>query len=223
MLDDAFVLQCMRYRARSQRYLINVRHFTPEKAEGFVRSGDSPAEPEWPEELKAQHRRLWPSLSSQEQRLLANWRAKHFECSWNGTLSLGFRLCCGTDKQQTAHGTQSLTTATLEVAACRRGTVTLTAPPLILARGGWGSGLVPFSGKDREKSGAQSRANTACALSVGRHEEVTPWRQQELFRCRKFSTGVFDGRDNPRSRCERAITELRLTPSFAAIFAAESP
>ena len=84
MLDDAFVLECMRYRARSQRYLINVRHFTPEKAEGFVRSA-SPAEPEWPEELKAQHRRLWPSLSSQEQRLLANWRAKHFECSWNGT------------------------------------------------------------------------------------------------------------------------------------------
>src|SRR5260370_33616923 len=30
--------------------------------------------------------------------------------------------------------------------------------------------------------------------SVGRHEELTPWRQQELTRCRKFSTGVFDGR-----------------------------
>ena len=29
---------------------------------------------------------------------------------------------------------------------------------------------------------------------VGRHEELTPWRQQELTRCRKFSTGVFDGR-----------------------------
>src|SRR4029077_18414400 len=40
-----------------------------------------------------------------------------------------------------------------------------------------------------------------CALTsypprggVGRHEELTPWRQQELTRCRKFSTGVFDGR-----------------------------
>ena len=84
MLDDAFVLQCMRYRARSQRYLINVRYPTPVEAEAFVRSGHSPAEPEWPEELKAQHRRMWPSLSSQEQRLLANWRAKHFECSRNG-------------------------------------------------------------------------------------------------------------------------------------------
>jgi hypothetical protein len=85
MLDDAFVLQCMRYRAHSQRYVINVRYPTPEEAEAFVRSGDSPAEPEWPEELKAQHRRVWPSLSSQEQRLLANWRAKHFECSCNET------------------------------------------------------------------------------------------------------------------------------------------
>ena len=71
MLDDAFVL---RYRARSQRYLINVRCPKPEEAEGFMRSG---AEPEWPEEMKAQHRRLWPLLSSQEQQLLA-WRAKHF-------------------------------------------------------------------------------------------------------------------------------------------------
>ena len=51
MLDDAFVL---RYRARSQRYLINVRCPKPEEAEGFMRSG---AEPEWPEEMKAQHRR----------------------------------------------------------------------------------------------------------------------------------------------------------------------
>jgi len=75
MLDDAFVLRCMRYRARSQRYLINVRCPKPEEAEGFMRSG---AEPEWPEEMKAQHRRLWPLLSSQEQELLANWRAKHF-------------------------------------------------------------------------------------------------------------------------------------------------
>ena len=85
MLDDAFVLQCMRYRARSQRYIINVRCPKPEDAEGFVRSSDSPSEPEWPEELKAQHRRLWPSLSSLEQQLLANWRAKHFESNGNGT------------------------------------------------------------------------------------------------------------------------------------------
>ena len=41
MLDDAFVLQCMRYRARSQRYLINVRYPTPVEAEAFVRSGHS--------------------------------------------------------------------------------------------------------------------------------------------------------------------------------------
>ncbi len=88
MLDDAFVLQCMRYRARSRRYLINVIYPKQEEAVGFVRSGVSSAEPEWPEELKAQHRRLWPSLSSQEQRLLANWRAKHFECSWNETPAL---------------------------------------------------------------------------------------------------------------------------------------
>jgi len=54
--------------------LINVRCPKPEEAEGFMRSG---AEPEWPEEMKAQHRRLWPLLSSQEQQLLA-WRAKHF-------------------------------------------------------------------------------------------------------------------------------------------------
>jgi hypothetical protein len=81
MLDDAFVLHCMRYRARSQRYVINVRCPKPEKAEGFVLSSE---EPEWPEELKAQHRRLWPSLSLQEQQLLANWRAKHFESSGNG-------------------------------------------------------------------------------------------------------------------------------------------
>jgi hypothetical protein len=84
MLDDAIVLQCMRYRARSQRYLVNVKYPKPEEAEQFVQ-GESPAAPEWPEELKAQHRRLWPSLSSEEQRLLANWRAKHFECSWSGT------------------------------------------------------------------------------------------------------------------------------------------
>ena len=83
MLDDAIVLQCMRYRARSQRYLVNVKYPKPEEAEQFVQ-GESPAAPEWPEELKAQHRRLWPSLSSEEQRLLANWRAKHFECSWSG-------------------------------------------------------------------------------------------------------------------------------------------
>ena len=49
MLDDAFVL---RYRARSQRYLINVRCPKPEEAEGFVQK-----EQEWPEEMKAQHRR----------------------------------------------------------------------------------------------------------------------------------------------------------------------
>ena len=55
--------------------LINVRCPKPEEAEGFMRSG---AEPEWPEEMKAQHRRLWPLLSSLEQQLLANWRAKHF-------------------------------------------------------------------------------------------------------------------------------------------------
>ena len=77
MLDDAFVLRCMRYRARSQRYVINVRCPKPEEAEGFVQK-----EQEWPEEMKAQHRRLWPLLSSQEQQLLANWQAKHFG---NGT------------------------------------------------------------------------------------------------------------------------------------------
>jgi hypothetical protein len=83
MLDDAFVLRCMRYRACSQRYVINIKCPKPEEAEGFVRSSDSP-EPEWSEELKAQHRRLWPLLSSQEQQRLANWRAKHFESSGNG-------------------------------------------------------------------------------------------------------------------------------------------
>ena len=57
--------------------LINVRCPKPEEAEGFVQK-----EQEWPEEMKAQHRRLWPLLSSQEQQLLANWQAKHFG---NGT------------------------------------------------------------------------------------------------------------------------------------------
>jgi hypothetical protein len=42
MLDDAFVLRCMRYRARSQRYLINVRCPKPGEAEGFMRSGAEP-------------------------------------------------------------------------------------------------------------------------------------------------------------------------------------
>jgi hypothetical protein len=36
MLDDAIVLQCMRYRARSQRYLVNVKYPKPEEAEQFV-------------------------------------------------------------------------------------------------------------------------------------------------------------------------------------------
>ena len=42
MLDDAFVLQCMGFRARSQRNLVDVRHPKPEKAEGVVRTSASP-------------------------------------------------------------------------------------------------------------------------------------------------------------------------------------
>lgn len=79
MPDDAFVLQCMRYRTIS-----SMSDAPNQRKPGFVRSSDSP-EPEWSEELKAQHRRLWPSLTPQEQQLVANWRAKHFESNGNGT------------------------------------------------------------------------------------------------------------------------------------------
>src|ERR1700732_3170926 len=43
-------------------------------------------------------------------------------------------------------------------------------------------------------SAAATKRTIARRTRVGRHEELTPWRQQELTRCRKFSTGVFDGR-----------------------------
>jgi len=74
---DAYVLHAMRQSAYARRYAQDRGWETGENEDVKIDSGDC-VEKEWPDEMKAQYRKMWPKLSAEDQKVLAKWRAKHF-------------------------------------------------------------------------------------------------------------------------------------------------